>query len=297
MKVLLFGANGQVGKDCALALTDYELVCSSREDTDFSDSAAVFSKVINEAPDFVINACAYTAVDKAEEEKALANKVNHLSAQALAQACAELSIPLLHISTDYVFDGKGKAPYKETDKVKPLGVYGASKLDGEKAIQESLPEHIILRTSWVFGEQGNNFVKTMLRLGVDRDELNVVNDQFGRPTYVGDIVSTIVFFTSQFNEHKTLPWGVYHCSSAGEVSWFEFASAIFKLACKCGVLDKNVVVNPIPSSEFPTPAPRPSYSVLNTEKLEAIMNAPLPHWELGLEKFLTALPIKGTTKN
>lgn len=291
MKVLLFGANGQVGSDCAQMLLDagYDLMCSSRDDTDFSDPAAVFSKVIDEAPEFVINACAYTAVDKAEEEKALANKVNHLSPQALAQSCAELSIPLVHISTDYVFDGKGTKPYKEASTVKPLGVYGSTKLAGEKSIQASLNEHIILRTSWVFGEQGNNFVKTMLRLGADRDELNVVDDQYGRPSYVGDIVHTIRFFVDQYAVNKTLPWGVYHCSSEGVVSWCEFAQAIFAEAKALGVLEKSVKVNPIPSSEFPTPAPRPAYSVLDTSKLEHIMKTPLPHWQLGLKKFLTAI--------
>jgi len=288
MKVLLFGANGQVGKDCAQALVTagYGLVSSSRADTDFSDSAAVFSKVIDEAPGLVINACAYTAVDKAEDEKALANKVNHLSPQALAQSCAELSIPLLQLSTDYVFDGQGDKPYKENAKVSPLGVYGSTKLAGEKSVQESLPEHIILRTSWVFGEQGNNFVKTMLRLAEGRDELNVVNDQFGRPTYVGTIVDVILFFVEQYTQNKTLPWGTYHCSNQGAVSWFEFAEAIFAQAKEQGVLDKAMVVNPIPSSEFPTPAPRPAYSVLDTHKLETLMKTPLPHWELGLTTFL-----------
>lgn len=291
MKILLFGANGQVGSDCAKALLDagFNVICSSREDTDFGDPVSVFSKVMNESPEFVINACAYTAVDKAEEEKSLANKVNHLSVEALAQSCAELSIPLLHISTDYVFDGAGSQPYKETSPVKPLAVYGTTKLAGEKAILAGLSEHIILRTSWVFGEQGNNFVKTMLRLGADRDALNIVDDQYGRPSYVGDIVNVICFFVDRYATTKTLPWGIYHCSSEGAVSWFEFAQAIFTEAKALGVLEKAVKVNPIPSSEFPTPAPRPAYSVLDTSKLEQLIDAPLPHWKQGLHQFLQAI--------
>ena len=291
MKVLLFGAKGQVGADCAQALVDagHELIASSRDDTDFADSVAVFSKVMEEAPSLVINACAYTAVDKAETESVIANKVNHLSAEALAQACAELSIPLIHLSTDYVFDGSAEQPYKETDSVKPLGVYGSTKLAGEKSVQASLPEHIILRTSWVFGEQGNNFVKTMLRLSGDRDSLNVVNDQFGRPSYVGDIVKVIIFFVDKYAANKILPWGIYHCSNQGALSWFEFAEAVFAEAKQVGVLNKCVLVNAIPSSEFPTTVTRPAYSVLDTQKLEALMGGPLPHWRLGLHTFLQRL--------
>jgi len=291
IKILLFGANGQVGADCALAFSgaNYNLICSSRTDTDFSNAEAVTKKVSSESPDIVINACAYTAVDKAEQERELADAINHKSVEALAKSCAQLSIPLIHLSTDYVFDGSGSTPYKETDAVKPLGAYGASKLAGEEVVSANLPEHIILRTSWVFGEQGNNFVKTMLRLGADRDSLNVVNDQFGRPSYVGDIVSTIRFFVDQFAKNNTLSWGIYHCSSEGAVSWFEFAQAIFEQAYQLGILAKPVKVNPIPSSEFPTPAPRPAYSVLDTAKLEQIINAPLPHWKLGLLQFLNAI--------
>jgi len=291
IKVLLFGVNGQVGSDCVSAFSgsDYELICSSRNDTDFSHAKAVSSKVSSEAPDIVINACAYTAVDKAEQERDLAEAINHKSVEALAKSCAQLSIPLIHISTDYVFDGSATIPYKETDAVQPLGVYGATKLAGEQAIKANLAEHIILRTSWVFGEQGNNFVKTMLRLGADRDTLNVVNDQFGRPTYVGDIVNTIRFFVDTFAKNNTLAWGVYHCSSEGAVSWFDFAQAIFDEAYHLGVLAKSVKVSPIPSSEFPTPAPRPAYSVLDTAKLEQVLNTPLPHWKQGLQQFLNAI--------
>ncbi|MGH1440926.1 MAG: dTDP-4-dehydrorhamnose reductase [Cellvibrionaceae bacterium] len=288
MKVMLFGSAGQVGSDCATALTvaGYDLCALTRNDVDFAQPNLVSSYIHKHCPDIVINACAYTAVDKAEEEKVLADLVNHQSVAVMAEACEALSVPLIHLSTDYVFDGTSRQPYVEDDAVNPLGVYGLTKLAGEKAIQNSLTSYIILRTSWVFGEQGNNFVKTMLRVGAVRDELSVVNDQFGRPTYVGDIVNTVLFLVRRFKEERTLPWGIYHCSSTGDTSWHRFAEAIFELAHEYGLIVAKPSVVAIPSVEYPTPAPRPEYSILSTNKLSELMGAPLPHWREGLSAFL-----------
>jgi dTDP-4-dehydrorhamnose reductase len=288
-KVALFGAAGQVGKDCAEALQKdgYNSYLLTRDDVDFSQPALVAEKLDVLDADIVINACAYTAVDKAETEEDLADQVNHLSVKALAEVCKKKSIPLIHISTDYVFDGAGKSPYQEDNPVNALGVYGETKLAGELAIQEVMRKFIILRTSWVFGEQGNNFVKTMLRLARDRDALSVVDDQVGRPTYVGDIVNTILHFVDKYKKESNLPWGIYHCSSEGHTSWYGFASKIFEMAHELGVLDKMPALSPIPSSAYPTTAPRPAYSVLSTEKLEKFLGRPMPHWQMGLSQFLT----------
>lgn len=288
MKIIVFGAAGQVGTDCVTALSSagYSVIALTRQDVDFSRPDLLAKKINDIQPELVVNACAYTAVDKAEEEKELADLVNHLSVKEMAQACSKLAIPLIHISTDYVFDGSASMPYSEEDPVSALGVYGETKLAGENAIRSIMENYIILRTSWVFGEHGNNFVKTMLRVGAVRDELKVVDDQVGRPTYVGDIVSTILFFVNRYKAEKILPWGIYHCSSEGEISWHGFAKTIFTLAKEQGLIEREPKVLAIPSIEYPTPAPRPAYSVLATNKLNNLMGVPLPHWREGLLHFL-----------
>ncbi|MFT7223259.1 MAG: dTDP-4-dehydrorhamnose reductase [Cellvibrionaceae bacterium] len=287
MRILLFGSAGQVGTDCVVQLgrAGLELVPLSRKELDFADAAAVTFAVETHQPDLVVNACAYTAVDQAESEDVVAEQVNHLSVAALARVCASGNIPLIHLSTDYVFDGLSKTPYRESDPVHPLGVYGHSKQRGEQAIKELCSSFIILRTSWVFGEHGNNFVKTMLRVGAERDFLTVVDDQYGRPTYVGDIVSTILAFIQRYKTLGNLPWGIYHCSSTGETTWYQFAKAIFSKALNAKALDKVPDLKPIVSAEYPTIAPRPAYSVLDTKKLEAFLGHSLPHWQQGLEQF------------
>jgi dTDP-4-dehydrorhamnose reductase len=288
VKILLLGAAGQVGRDCehALRTSGYDVTALTRNELDFIEPATISAKVLAIEPDVVINACAYTAVDKAETERQLADLVNHQSVAVLASTCLQLAIPLIHLSTDYVFDGTAHVPYLETDTVNPLGVYGASKLAGEEVIQQSLPQHIILRTSWVFGEQGTNFVKTMLRLASERDHLRVVKDQYGRPTYVGDLIRVILFLLDRYQAEKTLPWGIYHCSSEGETSWHGFAEAIFDIALSVDLIQKKPTVEAIESVDFATPAPRPAYSVLDTTKLHQLMGSPMPHWRLGLQQFL-----------
>ena len=295
MKVVLFGAAGQLGTDCyqRLNAAGYEVVPLSRDQVDFSDPTAVGESILNTTPDFVINACAYTAVDRAETDAAQADLVNHLSVAEMARCCDQLQIPLLQLSTDYVFAGDGTQPYREDDSVSPLGVYGKTKLAGEVAIQQQHPKHIILRTSWVFGTHGNNFVKTMLRLGGEREQLRVVSDQWGRPTYTGDIVTAIESFLDSYQQQGELPWGIYHCSSEGETNWHEFAQTIFAEAMSANLLQRVPQVEPIPSSAYPTPAPRPHYSVLDTSKLTQFMGSPLPHWRQGLQTFFRQQTVKG----
>lgn len=291
MKVLLFGANGQVGSACSQQLSSagFEVVALTRQDADFSEPNTVAEVIVREAPDFVVNACAYTAVDKAESEPQLAELVNATSVAAMAKTCQELGIPTLHLSTDYVFDGTASAPYTECDTVSPMGVYGATKLAGEQALMEANPQHLILRTSWVFGVEGNNFVKTMLRLGESRPELGVVSDQVGCPTYAGDIAKVVVHCVAQFEQDKPLTWGLYHCSNSDVCSWYDFASHIFSSAVQLGLLPKSPKVNPISTAEYPTPAARPAYSVLDCSKLNECLPSPLRSWKKGLDEMLQAL--------
>ncbi|GLS25857.1 dTDP-4-dehydrorhamnose reductase [Marinibactrum halimedae] len=288
MKIVLFGHNGQVGSELKLALeqTEHIIMTYERSIVDFSQPSQVSNAIKGSNADLVINACAYTAVDKAESEHALADNVNHVSVAEIGKATAELNIPAIHISTDYVFDGTANTPYREDHTTNPLGTYGSSKYLGEQALIAVNPKHIILRTSWVFGVHGNNFVKTMLRLSDSRDELNVVADQTGRPTFVGDIVQSILAFVSALSKNSFESYGIYHCSSEGETTWCDFAKTIFTTALNTGLLSKSMTVNGITTDDYPTPAPRPAYSVLDTQKLEQFLGHPLPHWQEGLSTML-----------
>jgi dTDP-4-dehydrorhamnose reductase len=292
MRVLLFGANGQVGSECQKVFQKmgWNVLAFTRKDADFSKPDAVYAKIKDIKPDVVVNACAYTAVDKAESESELANLVNAESVGAMGKACNELEIPTIHISTDYVFNGTAKAPYKEDASVAPMGVYGQSKLAGEQKLQVENPKHIILRTSWVFSANGNNFVKTMLRLGAERDELGVVGDQFGCPTYAGDIAESIAGVLVSLQEDKQFSaWGLYNCSNSGACSWYDFALATFKAGVQAELLLKAPKVNSINTNQYPTPTARPAYSVLDCTKLEALLGKTMPHWQIGLSEVCIAL--------
>lgn len=291
MKILIFGHNGQVGSSLVEQLNqqDQTLICPSRLEADFAHPEQITACIDTYQPDVIVNACAYTAVDKAETETDIADAVNHLSIAAMAKAAQAAGTPIIHLSTDYVYPGDGDSPYLEGDITGPASVYGVTKLAGDQALAAHLPQHIILRTSWVFGEHGNNFVKTMLRLAQSRNELSVVADQFGKPTYAGDIVTAILAFLHAIEQNTALDWGVYHCSSQGATSWHGFAEAIFEQALGLGLIKQQPKVHPIPSSEFPTPAPRPAYSVLDTSKLDAFLGGTPPHWSDGLSKVLRHL--------
>lgn len=286
MKGLVFGKTGQVGRCLASGLRALESVTFvDRAQADLSHPESVRAAIESLSPDIVINAAAYTAVDRAESESELARVVNAEAPAAMARACAARGAWLIHYSTDYVFDGSAHEPYLEEDAVSPINTYGRTKLAGENAVREIHPRHLILRTSWVYSNHGNNFLNTVLRLGGERDELNIVSDQIGSPTYAGSIAEATDKVVAKLNaggEADDLA-GTYHVTCAGRTSWYDFARTIFELS---GRLD-GIRINPIPTSEFPTPARRPPYSVLSNEKLMRVFDIRLPPWDDALGKCLS----------
>lgn len=284
MSLLIFGKTGQVATE--LARLAPEAICLGRDQADLSDPAACAAAINAHAPEAVINAAAYTAVDRAEEEETLATVVNGETPGALARACADLGIPLVHISTDYVFDGSGRDPRAITDPVAPQNAYGRSKLAGEQAVQKAGGTYGILRTSWVFSAHGANFVKTMLRLSDTRDALSIVNDQIGGPTPAADIARACLTMAGQL-QGDPAKTGIYHLSGAPDVSWKDFAEAIFELA------GRSVTVSGIPTADYPTPATRPLNSRLDCAATETVFGIARPDWRAGLKAVLTDL---GVTK-
>jgi dTDP-4-dehydrorhamnose reductase len=286
MKVLIAGAGGQVGWELQQAApTGIEIIALQHADLDIADSSAVMSLVQQYQPDLVINAAAYTAVDKAEEETDKAYKVNTDGAANIARAVEDCSARLIHISTDFVFDGTGTKPYLPGDEPKPSGVYGASKLQGERAVMaETSGRAVILRTAWVYSVHGSNFVKTMLRLMAEREELGVVDDQVGTPTWAKELAKTIWLIAG-----KTDMQGTYHWTDDGKASWYDFALAIQEEAYGLGLLQKTIPIKPIKTEEYPTPARRPAYSVLDKASTLEALDCKAPHWRESLIKMLTEL--------
>ncbi len=285
MRVLITGCFGQVGSCLTQQLANNEniTVCGlDREHLDITDQEAVYSAVTEFQPTIIINAAAHTAVDKAEEEVDLSYAINRDGPKYLAQAAQSIGAAILHISTDYVFEGNKVGEYVETDATNPQGVYGKSKLAGEIAVAQACNKHIILRTAWVFGENGNNFVKTMLRLGASRDALSIVGDQFGGPTYAGDIAGTLIQIAKCITQGDTVDYGVYHYSGLPHVSWFDFADAIFDVAVEQGVLVKKPNLTSIATDQYPTPAKRPSNSRLSTEKITLGFSVEASDWKTAL---------------
>jgi dTDP-4-dehydrorhamnose reductase len=278
--VLVAGAGGQVGRAlCALDGVDgIAIVGRTRADLDITDLAQVRAALAAGRFAAVINAAAYTAVDKAESDEAAAYAINRDGARILAIATAERDIPLLHISTDYVFDGTGAGPYRETDPTGPTGVYGASKLAGEQAVRAANPRHIILRTSWVYGPSTGNFVATMLRLAADRPALRVVGDQRGGPTAAAAIADALMSMVRQLGHGE--PWGTYHFSGAPAVTWHGFAQEI--IAHAASRLAQVPTVTAIGTADYPTPARRPANSVLDCSKIEAQFGIRQPDWQASL---------------
>ena len=285
MKIVLTGANGQVGREIALHAGYHTVLAFSRGELDITDACKVERKLADCSADLVINAAAYTAVDRAEQESEQAYLVNREGVSHLAVACAQLHIPLLHISTDYVFDGTKPGAYSEDDPVAPLGVYGASKWQGEQVVRNTLEQHIILRVSWVFGAHGHNFVKTMLRLAREQDELRVVADQRGCPTYAGAIAAVLLKITDRINEDGTVPWGTYHFCGSPATTWHGFASAIVAQARTLEKIKTRLVV-PITTADYPTPAARPANSVLDCTKLRKYFGIEPTPWQQGLDAML-----------
>ena len=293
MTVLLFGGNGQVGHELRRSLRALgDVVVTTRsgqlpegarcEVADFDCPDSLAALVQRVAPAIVVNAAAYTAVDKAEDDVDAAFRTNAEAPGVLARACALRDIPFVHYSTDYVFDGQGSRPYREDDPTAPLGVYGASKLAGEDAVRSVGGRHLILRTAWVYGRHGHNFMKTMLRLGADRDELRVVADQVGTPTPAALIADV----TAELLGLRDAPSGTFHLTPRGETSWHGFAEAILEEALARGLIPRAPKVIPIATSDYPTRARRPGYSRLDIGRLEQVLGRALPEWRTGLRQVL-----------
>jgi len=296
VKILLLGANGQVGWETArqARLRGLNLIALQRHQCDITDHNTVLQRVRDISPSVVVNAAAYTAVDQAENEQALAYAVNRDAPAGIARACAAHLIPLLHISTDYVFDGGQETPYIETDPVNPLNAYGLSKWQGEEAIREYLAQHIILRTSWVYGAHGNNFVKTIIRLAKEREVLRIVDDQWGCPTPTTDIASTLLNLCERLSRSDavSLSWGTYHYAGAPATTWFRFAEKIIRQAEQCVSLRLKQLI-PITTEEYPTLAMRSKYTVLNCEKIVTGLGIGLPDWENSLNSLIHADILNG----
>lgn len=287
--VLVVGAGGQVGWELLRRVpAGIHVAGRTRADLDITDAAAVADIVAVLRPAAVINAAAYTAVDKAESEPARAFAVNRDGAAHLAAACTDAGIPLIHISTDYVFDGSKAAAYTEDDPVCPVSVYGTSKEAGEAAVRTALPHHVILRTAWVYGVHGRNFVKTMLQLVRTRPELRVVADQYGCPTAAGDIADAIWTIVARIQTMgAAFPWGTYHYCGAGQTTWHGFAEAIVDLAAP--TLPHPVTVTPITTADYPTPAKRPANSVLDCNRIAAALAIRPRAWREALAQVMAEL--------
>ena len=283
MKILVLGRKGQLGQclNDQLAITEHDVVYTSRGQIDIAEFEVTKAQMLEISPDIVINATAYTAVDKAEEEHQVADRINHLAVANIASICKQLDCWLIHVSTDYVFDGHSEVPYKEDNPTNPQGVYGGSKLKGEAAIESSGCKYLVIRTAWVYSEYGNNFLKTMLRLGADRDELSIVGDQIGCPTYAQDIAKSIVSILSCL-DLKGSSSGIYHYCGDEPCSWYDFACAIF-LETEVQGLKTPSYVKSITTADYPTPAIRPAYSVLDCTKIESVFDVTRSNWRDGIK--------------
>jgi dTDP-4-dehydrorhamnose reductase len=284
-RILLVGNNGQVGRELEETLSSLgEVIGTNRQTLDLTQPTIISQFIEDVQPDIIVNAAAYTAVDKAETEPELAYAINATAPKMMAEAAQKLGSLLLHISTDYVFDGKKNTPYTEEDITNPLGIYGRSKLAGEENIRQICDRHVILRTAWVYGTYGkSNFVKTMLYLGGERETIRVVCDQVGSPTWARDIADAIAQLLAADVT------GTYHFTDSGVASWYDFAIAIFEAAKQMEFPLKVQQILPITTSEYPTPAQRPAYSVLATKKISNVLNYQVPYWRDSLKKMMAQL--------
>jgi len=284
-KVLVTGANGQLGwelQQVAKANPNFEFIFLDRSAMDLSNPDGLLKIIESYAPSAIINTAAYTAVDKAEIEKSLAHVINAEAVAELASIAKNKNIPFITYSTDYVFSGNAAIPYVTDTQLAPVNYYGKTKADGEQMALAANPDSIIIRTSWVFSSHGNNFVKTMIRLMKERDSLNIVGDQQGRPTYARDLATASIRILNALNLGLPIK-GIYHFANTGETTWFDFAQKIKELAgLECTLTSIN-------SDQFPTPAKRPNYSVLDTQKIEKELNLHIPHWELALSDCILQL--------
>ena len=286
--ILVTGSNGQLGSEIkvlAKSFPTYNFLFTSREELAIQSREALQTFFEKNKIDYCINCAAYTAVDKAESEKEQAFLINADAVENLAIICSKYQTKLIHISTDYVYDGSVHVPLKEENAVGPINVYGASKLKGEELALNNNPSVLIIRTSWVYSSFGNNFVKTMLRLFREKQEINVINDQIGSPTYAADLASVIMKFIEQIRQGETFS-GIVNYSNSGVTTWYEFANEIKSL------VNGDCKINPIPTSSYPTPAKRPLYSVLDTSKIKNLLQLEIPSWQAGLKKCIGILGAK-----
>jgi dTDP-4-dehydrorhamnose reductase len=286
-KILITGANGQLGNEIRTLTDDYSEFHFSFidiEDLDLTDAGKVSGYIAENQFHYIINCAAYTAVDKAEEDEETACKINRDAVMYLAKAANKANAKIIHISTDYVFDGKADKPYRENQPVNPQSVYGKSKLEGENVLAMYCPESIIIRTAWLYSSFGNNFVKTMIRLGKEKDTLNVVSDQIGTPTYAKDLAKAVLDIICWIERKENLPVGIFHYSNEGEISWYNFAVKIYELA---GI--KNCKITPVPTTAYPTKAQRPMYSVLDKHKITQTFQLKIPDWKTSLQRCINEL--------
>ncbi|TRX70949.1 dTDP-4-dehydrorhamnose reductase [Carboxylicivirga sp. M1479] len=289
-QILVIGSEGQLGNEIQKLSKDIQeasFVFTSLETLDVTDSNKLDETVRNTNYDYIINCTAYTAVDKAEEDQNLAYEINAQALEVIGLASKAINAKVIHVSTDYVFDGCNHKPYIESDTTAPQSVYGKTKLKGEQLLMEKNHNSIVIRTSWLYSSHGNNFVKTMIKLGQERDELGIIFDQIGSPTYAGDLAKSIIHMVKS-DIAQSIPFiaGIYHYSNEGVASWYDFARTIHK---KKGI---QCALKPIESKEYPTPAPRPHYSVMNKGKIKKAYQLTIPHWEDSLEHCLAELDIK-----
>lgn len=283
--ILVTGANGQLGNSIRLLAKhypQYNFLFTDVDTLDITDPQAVGKAIKDNQVDYVVNCAAYTAVDKAEDDEELCRRLNSYAVGVLGKAAHEAGAKMVHVSTDYVFSGTGYLPYKETDETRPVSAYGRTKLAGEQILQEVCPEAVIIRTAWLYSEFGSNFVKTVLRLGKERDELRFVFDQIGTPTYAGDLAAAVMAVVAADEKGAYVP-GIYHYSNEGVCSWFDFTIKILEIA---GISSR---VFPIETKEYPTKAVRPPYSVLNKSKIKQTYGIAIPHWEASLRVCLEKL--------
>ncbi len=286
--ILVIGSTGQLGQELQQTISPYgKAIAVGRDRIDLAQPDNLRQLLKEIQPQLIVNAAAYTAVDKAESEPELATATNTTAPGILAEVAQQLGTFLIHISTDYVFDGRQSHPYRETDTTNPLGVYGQTKLAGEQAVRQNCEHHLILRTAWVYGSYGkSNFVKTMLRLGGEREEIRVVADQIGSPTWARDLAQAIAHLIPQLTPEIA---GTYHYTNSGVASWYDFAQAIFEEAKQLSFPLKVQRVIPITTADYPTPAQRPAYSVLACERISKVLGTPPPHWRLALRQMLAEL--------
>ena len=280
MVILVTGASGQLGQSIQFIASNYsdcQFIFASSTDLDITNQERVNHFFDTNTIDFCINTAAYTAVDKAESETEKAESINVVGPRNLAIACQKNQVKLLHISTDFVFDGASSKPYLETDATNPLGIYGKTKLEGEQALANAMNDYFIIRTSWVYSQFGNNFMKTMLRLASERDSLSVVADQIGTPTNAVDLAEALLKIIQYCQTEPVEVFGIYNFSNEGQCSWYDFAAEIFRV--------NNVSINlqPIPSTAYPTPAKRPAYSVLDKSKIKEVFGIEIKNWEESLK--------------